>query len=404
MPAFHYKAVTPAGEVVEGRMDAASVEDVIARLHEQGNVPLAADDADSAAGRSLFARWQRAPLGGAALVQFTQQLGTLLGAGLPLDRSLQLLLEMPEGERARNVVSRVRERVRGGASLSRALEEEHGAFSRLYVSMVRAGEAGGALDETLKRLADYLERARSLRESVIGALVYPAFLLFGVLGSLILLLAFVVPQFVPIFADMNVPVPFITRMLMAIGSFLHDWGWIVLVLLIFGALYLRMRWREPAARRALDAHLLRVKVFGPLLLKVDTARLLRTLGSLLKNGVPLLSALGIARQVVANRELAAQLEPVTESVKGGEALSRALAAHTAFPKLATQIAQVGEESGTLDTMLLRAADTYDGQVKSAIDKMLAALVPVLTIVMAVLVAGIMLAILLPLLSLTGNIQ
>lgn len=403
MPQFHYKAVTPAGEVVEGRMDAPTVEDVVARLQEQGNVPLAADDAD-AGGGSLFKRWQRQPLSGAALVQFTQQLGTLLGAGLPLDRSLQLLLELPEGERARNVVMRVRERVRGGASLSRALEEEHGAFSRLYVSMVRAGEAGGALDETLKRLADYLERARSLRESVIGALVYPAFLLFGVLGSLVLLLAFVVPQFVPIFADMNVPVPLITRVLMAIGTFLHDWGWIVLVLLIVAGFYTQARLREPVARRGLDARLLRARVFGPLLLKVETARLMRTLGSLLKNGVPLLSALGIARQVVANRELAAQLEPVTEAVKGGEALSRALAGHTGFPKLAVQIAAVGEESGTLDQMLLRAADTYDGQVRSAIDKMLSALVPVLTIVMAVLVAGIMLAILLPLLSLTGNIQ
>lgn len=403
MPQFHYKAVTPAGETVEGRMDAATVEDVIARLQEQGNVPLAADDAESGGG-SLLTRWQRQPLSGAALVQFTQQLGTLLGAGLPLDRSLQLLLELPEGERARNVVMRVRERVRGGASLSHALEEEHGAFSRLYVSMVRAGEAGGALDETLKRLADYLERARSLRESVIGALVYPAFLLFGVLGSLVLLLAFVVPQFVPIFADMNVPVPLITRVLMAVGAFLHDWGWIVLVLLVIAGIYAQTRLREPAARRGLDARLLRARVFGPLLLKVDTARLMRTLGSLLKNGVPLLSALGIARQVVANRELAAQLEPVTEAVKGGEALSRALAMHTRFPKLAVQIAAVGEESGTLDAMLLRAADTYDDQVRGAIDKMLAALVPVLTIVMAVLVAGIMMAILLPLLSLTGNIQ
>ena len=403
MPSFRYKAVTPAGETVEGRMDAPTVEDVVARLQEQGNVPLAADDAD-AGGGSLFKRWQRAPLSGAALVQFTQQLGTLLGAGLPLDRSLQLLLELPEGERARNVVMRVRERVRGGASLSRALEEEHGAFSRLYVSMVRAGEAGGALDETLKRLADYLERARSLRESVIGALVYPAFLLFGVLGSLVLLLAFVVPQFVPIFADMNVPVPLITRVLMAIGSFLHDWGWIVLALLVLAGFYTQMRLRDPVARRGLDARLLRARVFGPLFLKVETARLMRTLGSLLKNGVPLLTALGIARQVVANRELAAQLEPVTEAVKGGEALSRSLAAHTGFPKLAVQIAAVGEESGTLDAMLLRAADTYDDQVRGAIDKMLAALVPVLTIVMAVLVAGIMLAILLPLLSLTGNIQ
>jgi len=145
-------------------------------------------------------------------------------------------------------------------------------------------------------------------------------------------------------------------------------------------------------------------MFGPLLLKVDTARLMRTLGSLLKNGVSLLAALGIARQVVSNRELSEQLEPAIESVKGGDSLSHALSMHTSFPKLAIQITMVGEESGTLDDMLLRAADTYDGEVKSAIDKMLAALVPVLTIVMALLVAGIMLSILLPLLSLTGSIQ
>ncbi|WHZ19683.1 MAG: hypothetical protein OJF55_001832 [Rhodanobacteraceae bacterium] len=403
MASFHYKAVTPAGEIVEGRMDAASVEDVIARLQEQGNVPLEAGDA-AGGGGSLFGGLRKKTLGGAALVEFTRQLGILLHAGLPLDRSLQMLLELPEGERARHVVERIRDRVRGGASLSRALEEEHGVFPKLYLSMVRAGEAGGALDAALARLADYLERARALRESVIGALVYPAFLLFGVLGSLVLLLAFVLPQFVPIFHDMNVPIPFITRVLMAFGSFLHDWGLLVLAALIVLGLWAAARMRDPEVRRAFDARLLRVRVLGPLLLKIDTARLLRTLGSLLKNGVSLLSALGIARQVVSNRELAAQLAPATDAVKGGDSLSRALAAHTGFPKLAIQITMVGEESGTLDSMLLRAADTYDGEVKSAIDKMLAALVPVLTIVMALLVAGIMLSILLPLLSLTGSIQ
>jgi general secretion pathway protein F len=332
------------------------------------------------------------------------KLGILLHAGLPLDRALQMLLELPEGERARHVVERIRDRVRGGASLSRAMEEEHGVFSKLYLSMVRAGEAGGALDAALARLADYLERARKLRESVIGALVYPAFLLFGVLGSLILLLAFVLPQFVPIFQDMNVQVPLITRVLMGLGTFLHDWGLLVLAALVVGGLYAAARMRDPAARRVFDAKLLRVKVFGPLLLKVDTARLMRTLGSMLKNGVSLLAALGIARQVVSNRELSAQLEPVIEAVKGGDSLSHALAAHTGFPKLAIQITSVGEESGTLDDMLLRAAETYDGEVKSAIDKMLSALVPILTIVMALLVAGIMMSILLPLLSLTGSIQ
>jgi len=234
--------------------------------------------------------------------------------------------------------------------------------------------------------------------------VYPAFLLFGVLGSLILLLAYVLPQFVPIFHDMNVQIPLITRVLMAIGTFLHDWGLLVLVALVIAGLWAAGRMRDPETRRAFDARLLRVRMFGPLLLKVDTARLMRTLGSLLKNGVSLLAALGIARQVVSNRELSEQLEPAIESVKGGDSLSHALSMHTSFPKLAIQITMVGEESGTLDDMLLRAADTYDGEVKSAIDKMLAALVPVLTIVMALLVAGIMLSILLPLLSLTGSIQ
>jgi general secretion pathway protein F len=403
VPAFRYKAVTPAGETVEGRMDAASAEDVVARLQEQGNVPLEATDA-AGSGSLLAGLLRKKTLAGAALVEFTEQLGILLHAGLPLDRELQMLLELPEGERARHVVERIRDRVRGGASLSRAMEEEHGVFGKLYLSMVRAGEAGGALDAALARLADYLTRARKLRESVIGALVYPAFLLFGVLGSLILLLAFVLPQFVPIFHDMNVQIPLITRVLMAFGSFLHAWGLLVLAALVVAGLYAGARMREPAVRRAFDARLLRVKVFGPLLLKVDTARLMRTLGSMLKNGVSLLAALGIARQVVANRDLSAQLEPAIEAVKGGDSLSHALAAHTGFPKLAIQITMVGEESGELDTMLLRAADTYDGEVKSAIDKMLSALVPILTIVMALLVAGIMMSILLPLLSLTGSIQ
>ncbi len=402
MASFRYKAVTPAGETVEGRMDAASVEDVIARLQEQGNVPLEANDA--AEGGSLLGGFRRKSLAGAALVEFTEQLGVLLHAGLPLDRALQMMLELPEGERARRVIGRIRDRVRGGSSLSRAMEEEHGVFPRLYLSMVRAGEAGGALDAALARLADYLTRARKLRESVIGALVYPAFLLFGVLGSLVLLLAFVLPQFVPIFQDMGVQVPLITRVLMAIGSFLHDWGLLVLAAIVVAILWTAARMRYPEARRGFDARLLRVAVLGPLLRKVDTARLMRTLGSMLKNGVSLLAALAIARQVVSNRDLSAQLAPAIEAVKGGDSLSHALATHTGFPRLAIQITAVGEESGTLDTMLLRAADTYDGEVKSAIDKMLSALVPILTIVMALLVAGIMLSILLPLLSLTGSIH
>ncbi|EIL98656.1 type II secretion system protein GspF [Rhodanobacter thiooxydans] len=405
MSQYRYKAVNESGEVLQGRMEAASVEEVIGRLQDQGHTPLEAQPADGAGGGSALAGWfRRGPFSGDQLAQFTHQLATLLGAGQPLDRALGILLDLPEGESAKKLVERVRDRVRGGNSLSSALDEEHGVFPKLYVSLVRAGEAGGSLEETLRRLADYLERAQQLRGSIVNALIYPAFLLVGVLGSLVLLLAYVVPQFVPIFEDMQVPVPWITAAVLALGNALQAWWWLILLLLGGGLFTWRARLREPAAQLAWHARLLRLRVVGPLLLKVETARIARTLGTLLKNGVPLLSALTIARQVTGNRALDAALDAAHEQVKGGAGLSLALGQSKLFPRLAMQMVQVGEEAGQLDTMLLKVADTFELESRRTIDRLLAALVPALTIVMTVLVAIIMAAILLPLLSLTSNIQ
>jgi general secretion pathway protein F len=341
---------------------------------------------------------------GDQLAQFTHQLATLLGAGQPLDRALGILLDLPEGERAKNMVERIRDRVRGGTTLSTALDEENGVFPRLYVSLVRAGEAGGSLDETLRRLADYLERSQALRGSIINALIYPAFLMVGVLGSLVLLLAYVVPQFVPIFADMQVPIPLITKVVLAIGTVISDWWWAIGVFLVVLAMFLRLRLRDAETKLAFHGRLLTMRVAGPLLLKVETARIARTLGTQLKNGVPLLSSLAIARQVTSNRALDLALEQAAERVKGGSGLGSALSQTERFPRLALQMIQVGEEAGALDTMLLKVADTFDVEAKRAIDRLLAALVPTLTIVMTVMVAFIMAAILLPLLSLTSNIN
>ncbi|GAA0245731.1 type II secretion system inner membrane protein GspF [Rhodanobacter caeni] len=405
MTLFRYRAITGAGEPLRGQMEAASVEEVIGHLQDQGHTPLEAQPADAVdGGAGVAALFARGPFSGDQLAQFTHQLATLLGAGQPLDRALGILLDLPESERARKLIERVRERVRGGNALSTALDEEHGVFPRLYVSLVRAGEAGGSLEETLRRLADYLERARQLRGSVINALIYPAFLLVGVLGSLVLLLAYVVPQFVPIFQDMQVPIPWITRAVLLLGNTLQAWWWLIALLLIGGALAWRARLRDPQARLAWHARLLRLRWIGPLLLKVETARIARTLGTLLKNGVPLLSALTIARQVTGNRALDAALAGAHEQVKGGSGLSLALGQSALFPRLALQMVQVGEEAGQLDTMLLKVADTFEIESRRAIDRLLAALVPALTIVMTVLVAIIMAAILLPLLSLTSNIQ
>ncbi|WNL46690.1 type II secretion system inner membrane protein GspF [Dyella sp. BiH032] len=405
MSQFHYRAVSDTGDILQGEMEAASVEEVIARLQDQGHTPLEAKPANEAgAGGGLGGLLKRGPFTGDQLAQFTHQLATLLGAGQPLDRALGILMDLPEGERAKKLVERVRDRVRGGAPLSQAFDEEHGVFPKLYISLVRAGEAGGSLEDTLRRLADYLERSQQLRGSIVNALIYPAFLLVGVLGSLVLLLAYVVPQFVPIFEDMQVPIPLITQAVLALGNLLQSWWWLLMLVIGGGIFVWRARLRDPGYRLAWHGRLLQKRVVGPLLLKIETARIARTLGTLLKNGVPLLSGLTIARQVTSNRALDEALAQAAEQVKGGAGLSLALAQSQRFPRLALQMVQVGEEAGQLDTMLLKVADTFDLESKRAIDRLLAALVPALTIVMTILVAIIMAAILLPLLSLTSNIQ
>jgi len=405
MTQFRYRAVSAAGETLQGQMEAASLEEVVSRLQDQGHTPLDAQAADSGAGGSGMAGWfKRGAFTGDQLAQFTHQLATLLGAGQPLDRALGILMDLPEGASAKQLIERVRDRVRGGTPLSQALDDEHSVFPKLYISLVRAGEAGGSLEDTLRRLADYLERSQQLRGSIINALIYPAFLMVGVLGSLLLLLAYVVPQFVPIFEDMQVPIPLITQIVLAVGNTLQTWWWAIGIVLIVGVLIARSRLRDPAALLAWHTRLLTMKVIGPLMLKVQTARIARTLGTLLKNGVPLLTSLGIARQVTANKALDLALAQASEQVKEGTGLSFALAQSQRFPRLALQMVQVGEEAGQLDTMLLKVADTFELESRRAIDRLLAALVPALTIVMTLLVAVIMAAILLPMLDLTSHIQ
>lgn len=406
MSRFRYKAVGAEGEVVTGWMEAGSVDEVVARLQDQGATPLQAEPAaDAGTGaRALRALLRRGPLDGDARAEFTFQLATLLGAGQPLDRALGLLADLPGDARARHLLARVRDRVRGGSPLSTALEEESGAFPPLYVALVRAGELGGTLDEALRRLAEYLERAEALRGTVINALIYPAFLLVGVLGSLVLLLAYVVPQFVPIFADMQVPVPWITRAVLALGEFLASFGWLLALALAAAVYAWRVRLREPAARLAWDARLLRLRTLGPLIRNVETARIAHTLGTLAANGVPLLAAIGMTRKVTANRALGAALEAAQEDVKDGSGLGLALGRTGAFPRLAVHMVQVGEEAGELDAMLLKVAASCERDSQRTMARLVAALVPALTIVMAVLVALVMAAILLPLLSLTSAIQ
>jgi general secretion pathway protein F len=405
MTLFYYKAVTPSGEMLEGQIDVGSHDEAIGKLQDAGNIPLDVREADAGGSGSLFtAMFKRATLSEAQIVQFTQQLSTLLGAGQPLDRALQILLDLPESDKAKRLLERIRDQVRGGTPLSDALEAEHNSFSRLYINMVRAGEAGGSLDDTLKRLADYLERSRELKSSVVNAMIYPAFLVGMVILSLLVLLVYVVPQFAPMFADMDIEMPLITRIVLAVGSVLQNFWWGIIIAVVLGVGWFRRQMANPPARLRIDARLLKMRVAGEVIRKIETARLARTLGTLLKNGVPLLAALAIGRNVIGNTVLAESVEQAAEEVKTGSGLGYALSQSKRFPKLALQMISVGEESGELDSMLMKVAETFDIEVRNTLDRLLAALVPATTIVMTVVVAMIMLAIVLPIMNIAGAVH
>ncbi|UHQ19965.1 type II secretion system F family protein [Lysobacter sp. KIS68-7] len=404
MPLFRYKALNSRGELLDGQMEAASVGEVAVRLQEQGHLPVETKLASEGGGESTWKMlFKPKPFAGERLVQFTQQLATLLAAGQPLDRALTILLELPEDEGARRTIADIRDAVRGGSALSTALERQHGTFGRLYVNMVRAGEAGGSLHETLQRLADYLERSRALRGKVINALIYPIILLVMVGFSLLFLLGYVVPQFAAMYESLDATLPIFTRIVLGIGLFVRDW-WIVLVAIpALAVWWFDRKRRDPEFRVKFDEWLLRQKFVGPLVARLETARLARTLGTLLRNGVPLLTALGIGRNVLGNLVLAADVETAANEVKGGVGLSTALGRGKRFPRLALQMIQVGEESGALDTMLLKTADTFEAETSLALDRMLAALVPVVTMLLAGVVMVVILAVLTPIYDLTNAI-
>ncbi|WP_248747085.1 type II secretion system inner membrane protein GspF [Pseudomonas sp. MWU12-2037] len=402
MEHYRYRALDPTGSTVSGALDAEGEDGAASQLQERGLLVLQIEPA--AAGSTPGGSWfNRPPLNADELERFTQQLATLLDAGQPLERALNTLVRQPGKPQAKRLLERIRDRVKGGQPLSAAMALEGPPFTPLYLSLVRAGEAGGALGETLGQLAAYLERAQKVRGEVVNALIYPAFLLVGVLGSLVLLLAYVVPQFVPIFSGLGVPVPLITEAILALGQFLGNY-----ILYLLGAMAVLVGWlarrlRTPQGRRQWDCLMLRARVIGPLLLRLETARLAHTLGTLLSQGVALISAFDIARQVCRNQVVRDAVDQTIVRVKDGSRLSAAMETTATFPELALQMIQVGEESGQLDRLLLKVASIFDAEARRHIDRLLAALVPSLTLVMAALVGLIMLAIMLPLMSLTNNL-
>ncbi len=397
MPVFEYKAVTPAGETFTGEMDAPSKDLVIAQLQESGNIPVSAREVGSGFRLANLLRG-RSGLNQREIGDFTQQLSTLLGAGLPLDRSLAILSELSENERVQQTVDKIRNRVREGIALSEALEERHGVFSRFYINMVRAGEIGGSLDQTLSRMAEYLERSKELKDNVVSAMIYPALLVVLAIASLILLMVYVIPQFAPMFEEFGGELPTLTRVVMAVGDALQMYWWLMIGAVLVVVVWFRSQMARPVPRRRWDARFLRMRGVGDIIGKMETARLARTTGTLLVNGVPLLSALSIAKNVMSNTVLADDVAEAAKQVKTGTAMAKALSTNGNFPRLALQMVNVGEETGKLDEMLLKVADTYDREVRVTIDRLMAMLVPALTLGLAVVIGVIVMSVLMAILS------
>ncbi|MGR8979524.1 MAG: type II secretion system F family protein [Gammaproteobacteria bacterium] len=399
MTLYTFKAINNFGETEEGVRDAADEPSLISSLQSDGYIPIKVAPASASSFFGLRRGLKQSKLSQKEIALFTGELATLLDSGLPLDRSLTVLIDSTDdNERLSKLIGRVLEKVKGGSSLADALEKQGGTFSRFYLNMIRAGEAGGSLAEVLNRLSDYLERSRELKETVSTALIYPAVLLVMSLASLFVMLIFVVPQFKEMFesAGQNLPVP--TRIVIGLAEWLQSYWWLLIGGIVFAISYMNYQLADPVKKKVWDGRFLKLPLADTVLLNKETANMSRTLGTLLGNGVPILSALVIVRETVNNLVLVEAIQNAEEDLKQGKRMSDALIKTGIFPKMAVQMIKMGEETGRLEEMLLRVAEIYDKQLKIAIQRMLALLEPALIITLGLMIAGIIVSILLAILS------
>jgi general secretion pathway protein F len=412
MPDFSWRAAQADAQIIEGHLQAASAAQAMTQLRAQGLTPLFIGDGSATAtgpGTSVAQAFKApAPASGglfksSAITQadvliMTSELSIMLKAGLSLDNALRVLIGMSAKPPMVLLTQTILDDVKGGSPLSTALKRHPQQFGDFYINMVRSGEAGGQLSAVLERLVEHLERLRALRESVVSATIYPAILMVVALLSLIAMLGFVVPQFETLFKGMGDALPMPTRMVMVLGrAFTVYWPYLLgLSVLLYWAA--RVAWRSPATRQRWQALALRLPLVGGLLLKYELTLFSRSFGTLLGNGVPMLSSLQIATQTVGNTNLRFALEGVAPKVKGGAKLVDALQASGIFEPLALSLIRVGEETGRMGTMLLELARIFNRDVEAGIKRGLTLLEPLLIVVLGLLIAAIIVSILLGILS------
>lgn len=405
MPSFSYKAVSSGGETVEGSLEAADRTAVVDKLRGQGYFPLNVEEGTAGARRSIlqYELFGTSRISQRDIAISTRELATLLKAGLPLDRALRVLIDVAEGVALREMLSRILERVQGGAALGDAIDEEGRTFPLFYAGMVRAGEAGGSLHDVLGRLAELMERIHALRETVRSALIYPAILMVMAVITVVLMFGLVLPQFRPLFEDMGDALPLLTRVFLVIGDAVQAWWWAGVLVIALAVILFRRILRDPGVRLRWDAWKLAAPLFGDLLKKIETARFAHTLGMLLRGGQPLPEALDIVRGVVGNSALRQALTGITERLRQGQGFATLLAEYGLFPSLAVHLIRVGDEGGEIEAMLEQVAIIYDREVEDATKRLISLLVPLLTAGLGAVIAVIIISVLGAFLSVNESI-
>ena len=398
MPVFQYKAATSDGEVVNGTMNGNNRAQVVAQLQSLGQIPIRVDESRPSNTARRSWRWRKQRLGDEQIAAATRELSTLLRAGLPLDRALGILNSLTDNERMAQMLANVRERVKGGASLADAVEAQDGAFSRFYVNLLRAGEAGGAMEVILERLAEHMENSKEIRDTLVSAMIYPAILIFVVVMSIFILLGYVVPQFTELFEGVGQALPLPTRITIAAGEILQGYGWVFVLIITLAVWLIRQQLADPRHSLRWHAWFLRLPLAGSIITKIEVARFARTLGALLHNGVPLLKALSIVKDTVGNQVIAAGIERVASSLKEGQSLAEPLAETATFPSFAVHMIRVGEESGHLEEILMQVATLYDRETQTTLKRALALLEPLLILVLGLIIAAVIISILVAIMS------
>jgi general secretion pathway protein F len=402
MPVFEYKALDQRGRAVEGLREADSPKTLRAVLRRDGvflTEVLGQKAAEEAQKREVSVkRFVGGRISADDVAITTRQLAVLIGAGIPLVEALAALVDQVDHERMKRVISDVRQRVNEGSSLADAMATHPKAFGTLYVNMIRAGESSGALDVVLVRLADFTESQARLRSKVIGSLTYPAAMLLIGTAILGILFTVVIPKITKIFDETRVALPWTTRALIGFTTFVHDWWWAVglgTALAAYGA----YRWvKTPAGRASWDRRVLTAPIFGGLVRQIALARFSRTLATLLKSGVPLLTSMDIVKNIVGNVRLATVIEEARTSIQEGETIAAPLKRSGEFPPLVYHMVAIGEKSGELEEMLNNVANAYEAQVETRIGALTALLEPLMIVTMGVVVAFIVFSILMPILQ------